>query len=342
MKVTNEGSVRVDLLGGTLDLDPIGAILPSAFTLNAATSLRAKVVLEESERDGVEICSQDYGEKTFFPSSEWEKEQISETVFGKFTFIALIVHFFKRTQHLKITLESGSPPGAGLGGSSAMGITLFNALSKYTQRSFSREKALSIVKNMEAKILGKGPTGYQDYYPALYGGVLALHPSFEGVEVEQLYSKELALALEEKMTLVFSGQARLSGINNWEVYKSFFDGDKKVRKGLEEIAELSKNAYMAIKNKNFLELFDLMAREGEKRIKLFPGICPPEMSKFFKGLSERYEGIGQKICGAGGGGCFLLIHQKNDTKAIHQAVLETGRMNTMVFNIVPPLEGPLK
>ena len=38
-----EGSVRVDLLGGTLDLNPINLILPNVVTLNLATSLKAKV-----------------------------------------------------------------------------------------------------------------------------------------------------------------------------------------------------------------------------------------------------------------------------------------------------------
>ena len=46
MPVTNyketakaSGSVRVDLVGGTLDLEPINLILPNVVTMNVATSL---------------------------------------------------------------------------------------------------------------------------------------------------------------------------------------------------------------------------------------------------------------------------------------------------------------
>ena len=52
---TVEGSVRVDLLGGTLDLVPINLILPDVVTLNLATSLKAKAVITSTDFDGVEI-----------------------------------------------------------------------------------------------------------------------------------------------------------------------------------------------------------------------------------------------------------------------------------------------
>ena len=56
-----EGSVRVDLLGGTLDLEPINLILSNVVTLNVATSLKAKVQLEQMNFEGVQIISKDYG-----------------------------------------------------------------------------------------------------------------------------------------------------------------------------------------------------------------------------------------------------------------------------------------
>ena len=49
--VTIEGSVRVDLLGGTLDLVPINLILPNVVTLNLATSLKAKVTISPIDFD---------------------------------------------------------------------------------------------------------------------------------------------------------------------------------------------------------------------------------------------------------------------------------------------------
>ena len=72
-----EGSVRVDLLGGTLDIAPINLILKKALTLNLATSLKAKVEILplEAKEDGIEIHSKDYNSIQFFRSSDFTQEK---------------------------------------------------------------------------------------------------------------------------------------------------------------------------------------------------------------------------------------------------------------------------
>lgn len=40
MQVTSQGSVRVDLVGGTLDIEPINLIIKNVITLNVATGLK--------------------------------------------------------------------------------------------------------------------------------------------------------------------------------------------------------------------------------------------------------------------------------------------------------------
>ena len=266
------GSVRVDLLGGTLDLNPINVILPNVVTLNLATSLKAKVKVTEIDFDGVEIKSLDYQSTDRFKSSEFTDKNLQEGHFKHLTFIAHILNLFSLTKGISLELESGSPPGAGLGGSSAMGVTCFSALAKFKGQSFDRVEAIMKVNSLEARILDCGPAGYQDYYPALFGGVLALLPKPGSVTVEQLYSIELKKNLESRITLAYSGETRLSGINNWEVYKAFFNKDPMVRQGLGEIARLSHEAYLAIKNKDYEKLISHIALEGEERRKLFPGI----------------------------------------------------------------------
>ena len=69
-------------------------------------------------------------------------------------------------------MESDAPTGSGLGGSSAMGVTIYKALAEYTSVALDRDEAIKIVNGLEGKILDSGPAGYQDYHPALYGGIL--------------------------------------------------------------------------------------------------------------------------------------------------------------------------
>jgi len=345
--IEHRGSVRVDLLGGTIDLPPIPMIIPNVVTLNVATGLQAVAKISPSPKSEICFESLDYKKTVSFPIELFSTWDRADNPFGELQFVALITSLFYESiknslnkdghRGLHISLQSGSPAGAGLGGSSAMGITLFSALAKFFNLKFGKKEIYSQVTALEAKILNKGPAGYQDYFPALYGGILALKTIPGTIEVEQLYSQDLRQYLENSATLIFSGETRLSGINNWEVYKKFFDGDPETRKGLGMIAELSKNAYDAIKNKKFEKLSSLIIEEGKVRKGLFPNILSPSMKEFEIALHKLGPSLGLKVCGAGGGGCFLAIHSPENKQSVLKLVKEYS-MQELPFKILPPCE----
>ena len=335
-KGSAEGSVRVDLLGGTLDLNPINLILPNVVTLNLATSLKAKVNITEIDFDGVEIISADYNSTDRFNASDFTDTNFQKGFFGNLTFIAHLLNLFGVHKNVRLELASGSPPGAGLGGSSAMGVTCYTALSRYLGIEFDPIDAILKVNSIEARILDCGPAGYQDYYPAMFGGVLALVATPGKVHVEQLYTEKLKEVLESHITLVYSGETRLSGINNWEVYKAFFNKDQAVRAGLAEIAHLSHSALLTIQKKDYTGLIPLIALEGEERRKLFPGILTPTMQELHHEIKSLGSHFGMKICGAGGGGCFLLTHKPTD-KNLVENLINKFQMKKLEFNVEKPL-----
>jgi D-glycero-alpha-D-manno-heptose-7-phosphate kinase len=335
-KIKKEGSVRVDLLGGTLDIHPINLVLEHAITLNVATQLKAVVELEETDREGVEIHSIDYDSVNFFKTEDFTEANFRNGFFGPLSFVCQIIYMQEAHRNLKVTLESGSPPGAGLGGSSSMGGVLYGALAEYQGKQWTRQEAISRVQNIESRILDSGPAGYQDYYPALYGGVLALIPGLKGVEVEQLYTAELKELLESHMTLVFSGEHRQSGVTNWEVYKGFFDKNEVARGGLTSIADLSHKAYLAIKDKSYDDLLSFIAQEGQYRKELFETILTPNMKDLYETCKKEVPGLGVKVCGAGGGGCFLLLHRPEEREIVEKAVIAKN-MKVLPFKIDAPL-----
>ena len=320
MKVIKEGSVRVDLVGGTLDLQPIALILKDVVTINMATTLKAKVELETIEdRNILEIYSADYQKSYQYHSHDFKDDNfykdgaLSAHFFKEMLFVILLCKSLECTQGIKITLSSGAPTGSGLGGSSAMGITLVQAILAFKNQSMNKNSIMEHVRKIEELMLDRGVAGYQDYFPALYGGVLALRPGILEHNVEQYYTEALASFLETHLVLVYSGQTRNSGINNWNVFKNFFDHNESTnlqstRKGLVEIAKVSFEAYQYLRKKEYSKILTCIAREGKIREKLFPGIMTEEMKKIDATCRERfssYQGI--KVCGAGGGGCFLLV-----------------------------------
>ncbi len=337
MQVTKSGSVRVDLVGGTLDIEPINLILENVITLNVATSLKANVELIKTDFDGVEILSKDYDKRYSWSSNELTRHNVLFTdMFKEMSFVLQILQLFNINTHLKINLSSGAPAGSGLGGSSAMGVTLYKALCEFTGRDFNVSTAVQRVKGVESRILNQGVAGFQDYYPALTGGILGIVGREGYIEVEQLYQTELKSYLEKHLSLIYSGQSRASGINNWEVYKGFFDKNPKVIAGLKKIAAVSHETYQAIKAKNYAEVIKLIAAEGSAREELFPTISTDKIKDFVSSVKKDSGVFGTKMCGAGGGGCFLLVHDGQSQDIITKKAAEFG-MQVLPFEIEMPL-----
>jgi len=337
MRVTESGSVRVDLVGGTLDIEPINLILKDVWTLNVATGLKAHVVLEKTDFAGVEITSSDYGKTYSYKADELTDDNVLYSRrFEEMTFVLQLLKLFGLNSNLKIELSSGAPAGSGLGGSSAMGVTLYKALCKLTGRSFEVKEAVRRVKGVESRILNQGMAGYQDYFPALVGGVLALKGIEGDIVINQLFSKELKDVLEKNVALVYSGQSRASGINNWEVYKGFFDKRSEVVEGLGNIAKISHQTYEAIHRKDWKKMLQLIGQEGEEREQLFPNITTDKIRDLAQALRSQGHPVGLKMCGAGGGGCFILIHHGMDLEALDALILKCN-MRRLEFRVEAPI-----
>jgi D-glycero-alpha-D-manno-heptose-7-phosphate kinase len=319
------GSVRVDLVGGTLDLEPINLILPDVVTMNVATSLKANVVLTQTNIEKVVIVSKDYNKSYSFNVTEFTRENLFHTDhFKEMSFVCQILYLFNIKSNISIELSSGAPAGSGLGGSSAMGVTLYKALCEFTNTKLDIDEAVLKVKGCESRVLNQGVPGYQDYFPALCGGILALWGEPGKIRREQLYSKELKYFLEQRVTLVFSGIQRDSGINNWDVYKGFFDKNDNIRSCLENIAKVSAFAYKALKEKDFESLLTNISLEGESREALAKGITPDEIKNLYKTIKSVCPELGIKMCGAGGGGCFILTSTHDNQNRVKEMVLASN------------------
>lgn len=337
MQVTSEGSVRVDLVGGTLDLEPINLIIPNVVTLNLATSLKAKVSVSSRSDNKIIIESKDYNKTYEYSLDDFTEEKLYfSNHFEEMSFLCQIIYFFKPEAGLNFSLSSGAPAGSGLGGSSSMGVTLFKAMSKLLNLSYSIDETVKIVKSTEGRILNQGVPGYQDYYPALTGGVLCLRGDHHKITYKQLFSPELKKVLEQRITLVYSNISRNSGINNWDVYKGFFDKKEDVVKALNDIAKISFDAYQALENQEYEKFLILIGREGDKRKTLAAGIMPAEIHSLQEELSKRFSDVGMKMCGAGGGGCFLITHPKEAKEQIN-TIVQSHSMKVLPFEICEPL-----
>ena len=161
---------------------------------------------------------------------------------------------------------------------------------------------IKLAHNIEAEIL-RTPTGTQDYYPAVTGGMSFI--DYAANSIVQTVRSVAGTPLEDHFLLVYTGKSHHSGLNNFEVLKSAVEGDLKVISALKKIKEISENLKSAIVQKDWNQLPGLFRQEYEARIELTPAFSSPEIEKLLK-ISIAAGALAVKICGAGGGGCVLI------------------------------------
>src|SRR6201997_5750 len=307
---------RADLAGGTIDLWPLYMFHPGALTLNFAVNILTTCRITPLKGKRIQLRSVDTRrEETFSSFEELRRERRF-----RLPLAARLMQFFAPKEGLLVETDSESPAGAGISGSSALMIATTAALARFTDRNLTLEQMRVIAQNIEAQIINV-PTGCQDYYPALYGGVSAIHLNADGIHRESVpVSPE---EIESRFVLAYTGAPRQSGINNWEVFKAHINGDKHVHRNFERIAEIARSMHQALMRGDWEDVGRLLREEWKLRRTNAPGITTPLIDKLIS-VAEKKGGRAAKVCGAGGGGCVLLMVEEGLGKAVSDAVSEAG------------------
>jgi len=216
--IESSAPTRVDLAGGTIDIWPLYLFHPGAATVNFATSLRANCQIKT--RDDGQIVLESRDRKVAFETNLAALEDLIRE--ERLELISKLVHFFKPTTGFHLIANSEVPAGAGMGGSSALAIACIGALNRLVGNRYDERKFISIAANIETTVI-RVPAGFQDYYSALYGATSCVHFRADGIRREALQIDESKL--EERITICYTGEPRLSGTNNWDILKRHIDGD---------------------------------------------------------------------------------------------------------------------
>src|SRR5437868_3010840 len=166
-KVTVRAPVRADLAGGTLDLWPLYLFHPGSRTINVAVSYYAESEVTDSSDGAIEIHLTDQQYRQRYESVQ---EMAGDP---KAALLHRVVEHYKLSG-IRITTRTDVPRGSGLGGSSALAVTLVRAMSEFAGAPIDGEELIALVRDLETRLLGV-PAGIQDYYPAVNGSLGSLH-----------------------------------------------------------------------------------------------------------------------------------------------------------------------
>jgi len=314
--ITAQAPCRADLAGGTVDLWPLYLFHPGAVTLNFALEILTTCRITPLQGTRIELRSLDGDRQETFA----DLAELIDHPKPQHLLAACAVRFFAPEQGLRLETDSQSPAGAGISGSSALMIATCAALARVTGREFDLEKLRALAQNIEAQTI-RVPTGCQDYYPALYGGVSAIHLDPDGIR-----RAPVPVAPEEiemRFLLAYTGAPRQSGINNWEVFKSHIDGDRHVFQNFEKIVALARDMHQAFLRHDWEDVARLLREEWKLRRTNAPGITTPLIDKLIA-VARKSGGRAAKVCGAGGGGCVLFMVEEGAKETVAQAVTQAG------------------
>lgn len=290
---------RVDLAGGTIDIWPLYLFHPGASTVNFALSLHARCRIET--RDDGRIILESRDRKVSFETSLSAIEDL--LLEERLELVSKLVHFFRPTTGFHLIAESTVPAGAGLGGSSALAIACIGALNRLVGDRYDERKFVTIAANIESTVI-KVPAGFQDYYPPIYGSVSCIHFRPDGIQRESLDIN--TEELESRIAICYTGEPRLSGINNWEIFKRHIDGDPELFELFEGIRDSARNVREALLADDWDRVAETMRQAYPNRKHLAATITTPQMDMLVeKALANGAEAA--KVCGAGGGGCIAFL-----------------------------------
>ena len=312
MIIESSAPTRVDLAGSTIDIPPLFLFHEGAATVNFAVNLLAKCRIETRADDLIVLESLDRKLKVESSLEQIEELRTEETL----PLLAKLVHFFRPEVGFNLTTESEAPAGAGLAGSSALNIACIGALNALVGNRYDESRFVTIAANVECQVI-KVPTGFQDYYPAQFGGAMCLHFRPDGITREVINID--VETLERRVAVCYTGEPRNSGTNNWELTKRHIDGDRQLFDLFEGVRDTAIAMRRALINEDWDLVGEILLAAQPERKKLSPNITTTQMDLLIE-TAMRAGAIAAKVCGAGGGGCIAFYCEEGKREAVEKAL----------------------
>ncbi len=218
----------------------------------------------------------------------------------------------------KLSYYADIPTSSGLGTSSAMNVVWLALITELKEKKEIAENVFRIEQAIsESKINGK-----QDMYAAAFGGINFMEFKGDEIIVNRLNLREKIIKeLQEKLVLVYSGKAHLSGSSNKAAIDNLLKG--KNTENLLRIKEIAIEMKKALLKGDLYMLANLMNSETKERNKLSKITVSPQLQAIIN-LGMKNGAIGAKVCGSGGGGSVLFFAEdkKKLSKCFGKKVIE--------------------
>ncbi len=315
--VSATAPLRADLAGGTLDLWPLGLLDDGGATVAVALDLRVRAAAGPPRRPGrLELRAEDLArERSSDPAPGGRCRG------GPLELLERAARVAVPGVALRLATRSPVRAGSGLGTSSALGVAAAAACRAAAGLPARRPPLVPLVRDLEARVLGI-PTGTQDHEAALRGGIVVLEHRPGGPRVTRLAGRPLAV-LRECLLPVDSGAGRSSGPSNWDLFRRRIEGDPAAVRAFRRVARAGSRAAEAVAAGDLRGLGRAMREDMAARAEWSPLVLTPALREILA-AARRAGALGEKVCGAGGGGYAVILVPPGRREAVTAAVREAG------------------
>jgi D-glycero-alpha-D-manno-heptose-7-phosphate kinase len=292
---------RIDFGGGWTDVPPYSE-REGGFVCNIAISRYASVLLAPAAESDLASLSADRQRDRPLVEAAVRRANVSG---------------------LDVALYNDFPVGAGLGGSSAAGVALADALTRYAGQTLDPASLAERSRSTEVEELGIAG-GRQDHYASAFGGALALRFSDRPTDVRQIpLAREAREELQRRCIVVYTGESRISGDTISAVTGAYERRDAKVLFALRRMRELAEEMAHAIERTDFDALSLLVGEHWVHQRSLHRAIPTVRIDAIIE-RARAAGALGAKALGASGGGCVLVMARHGSEERIAQAVAALG------------------
>lgn len=277
---------------------------------------RAQTVITESENLTLKV-----GDEEIVIKSEEDLKLKGD----HFDIPKVVINFLRLGDlKVKITCSSQIPFQAGLSGSTALLVTVLNALVAYKGWEYNKYHLAEMARFIELNYL-KVMCGYQDAYMCTFGGLNFM--DFREKEYYKDLEDELYATIEPltpfvrklPFILAHTGIKRVSGTVHKPLRERWLEGEVKVVKAYQRMTHLAREGKKALLREDWERLGHLMNENHALQRDL--GGSGEQNERLIKAALES-GALGAKLAGAGKGGTIIALHPEPET--LIEALKEAG------------------
>jgi D-glycero-alpha-D-manno-heptose-7-phosphate kinase len=225
---------------------------------------------------------------------------------------------------MQLGYRTDVPKGSGLGASAALDVAWLALTNGLMRRTITPTQLAEDAYRVE-KVLGV-EGGKQDQYAAALGGFnhLVFGPESDPASAERLaLDPAVVAALEERLLLCYTGSAHDSGSLHERVWEPFLGGDRRIAAALRRIRDSAPHARDALLRGDLDALGELLTVNLEGARQLAPELVTSRMDELFA-IATNAGAAGAKACGAGGGGCAIVLARDGRADEVRAALRGAG------------------